>query len=607
VPPRIEDYALLGDTHSAALVGRDGSIDWLCLPRFDSSACFAALLGDEADGRWLLAPDERVLAVERRYRPGTLVLESDFETAAGSVRVLDFMPPSAEAPHVVRVVEGLRGSVRVRMELRPRFDYGRIRPRLLSVDGAYVAAGPDGLWLRTPVATRADGDAVRAEFRVEAGQKLPFALSWHPSRRTAPAGIDPGSALRETESFWTEWLDGCTYDGEWRDAVHRSLLTLKALTYAATGGIVAAVTTSLPELPGCVRNWDYRYCWLRDAAFTLLALTRSGFHEEARDWRGWLVRACAGDPADLQTVYGVAGERRLTELELPWLAGHAGARPVRIGNAAAWQFQRDVYGEVVNAIHHARHAGIDDDDEEVWALTGALVEFVRAHWREPDHGLWEVRGPRRQFVHSKVLAWVAVDRALADAEALGLPAPVERWRALRARIRDDVLARGFDATRRTFVQAYDSSEIDASALLFPLVGFVPATDERMRGTVAAIERELCRDGLVFRYAADGLPGCDGAFLACSFWLAANYALAGRLDDARTLFERLLALRNDLGLLAEEYDPRLGTQLGNFPQALSHVALITAANVLDDAGRGADARLAAAANRRRSGRPRTRGG
>jgi GH15 family glucan-1,4-alpha-glucosidase len=593
---RIEDYALLGDTQTSALVSTEGSIDWLCLPRFDSAATFAALLGNEDNGRWQIAPYGHVRATRRRYRGDTLVLETDFDTAEGSIRVVDFMPPRGTAPAVVRLVEGLRGRVRVHMDLRLRFDYGRIPPWLRHIDGAHAAiAGPDSIWLRTPVETRDEDFAMRADFLVTAGELVPFVLTWHPSHEPPPAPIDPLRALAHTESFWTEWVSASSYTGGWQEAVVRSLLTLKALTYAPTGGIVAAPTTSLPEQLGGVRNWDYRYCWLRDAAITLLALTRAGFREEAQAWHSWLLRAIAGDPTDLQAVYGVAGERRLTELELPWLAGYENSTPVRIGNQAAGQFQLDVYGEVVNTIHQARRAGLEDNGE-VWSLTRALIDFVESHWHLPDEGLWEVRGPRRHFVNSKVMAWVAVDCALSDAEEFRLPAPLGRWRALREQIRRDVLTQGYDAAQGTFTQSYGSKEIDAAALLFPLVGFLPASDERMRGTVAAIERRLFHDGLVYRYttsdetnSVDRLPEGEGAFLACSFWLAGNYALSGRLDDARALFERLLSLRNDVGLLAEEYDPRSGRQLGNFPQAFSHVPLIMAAHLIDEAAERGRAR------------------
>jgi len=589
MPSSIEDYALLGDTHTGALVSRAGSIDWLCLPRFDSAAPFAALLGDEGNGRWQIAPRGHVTTTRRRYRADTLVLETDFDTSEGSIRLVDFMPPRGTSPHFVRLVVGIRGRVRVHMDLKPRFDYGRIRPSLRHIDGADVAiAGPDSVWLRTPVETRAQDAAVGADFVVSAGELLPFALTWHPSHDPPPIPVDPLRALAETESFWTEWISSCAYTGEWREAVVRSLLTLKALTYAPTGGIVAAPTTSLPEQPGGVRNWDYRYCWLRDAAITLLALTRAGFRDEAQAWHSWLLRVVAGDPGDLQAVYAVAGERRLTEVELPWLAGYQGAKPVRIGNQATEQLQLDIYGQVVNAMHHARRAGLEEGDE-VWSLTHSLVDFVETHWRLPDESLWEVRGPRRHFVNSKVMAWVAVDRALSDAEEFDLPAPVARWRALRQQIRREILTEGFDADRGSFTQSYGSKALDASALLLPLVGFLPATDERMRRTVAAIERELCRGGLVYRYTTsddmnsiDGLPEGEGAFLACSFWLAANYALSGRLDEGRALFERLLAIRNDVGLLAEEYDPSTGQQRGNFPQAFSHVPLVMAAHLLGEA-------------------------
>ena len=588
MPSRIEDYALLGDTQTAALVGSDGSIDWLCLPRFDSAACFASLLGGADNGRWQIAPRESVRTTRRRYRDDTLVLETEFDTAEGSIRLVDFMPVRGEAPRVVRLVEGLHGRSHIQMDLRPRFDYGRIRPWLRHSDGATAAiAGPDCVWLHTPVDTLEDDHAIRAEFSVDAGEVVPFVLSWQLSHQPEPDPIDALTALADTEAFWTCWVASCSYNGEYRDPVVRSLLTLKALTYAPTGGIVAAPTTSLPEVVGGSRNWDYRYCWPRDAAITLLALTRGGFGEEARAWYRWLLRAVAGEPAAVQPLYGVAGERRLPETELPWLAGYAGARPVRIGNDAAGQFQLDVYGEIVNTMHQARRAGLDDDGE-VWPLTRALVDFVASHWDRPDEGFWEVRGPRRHFVNSKVMAWVAVDRAIDDAETFDLPAPLERWRPLRDQIRKDVLTNGFDAVRRTFTQSYESRELDASALLIPLVGFLPATDERMLGTVAAIEGELLHDGLVYRYSAaggpdpiDGIAEPDGAFLACSFWLAGNYALSGRLDEARALFERLLSLRNDVGLLAEEYDPTLGRLLGNFPQAFSHVPLIMVAHVLGE--------------------------
>src|SRR5918994_2039660 len=592
----IEDYALIGDTHTAALVSREGSIDWLCLPRFDSPACFAALLGDRSNGRWLLAPAGPVREVRRRYQGDTLVLETEYRTDDGIVRVVDCMPPRQWDPDVARIVEGVKGRVPMRMELTIRFDYGSIVPWVRHIDGAlHAVAGPDSVWLRTPVPVRGENWSTLADFTMAEGERAPFMLTWHASHRPAPRRIDPIRALGDTEAWWGKWASHVDYGGGWQDAVIRSLLTRKALTYAPTGGIVAAPTTSLPEQLGGVRNWDYRYCWLRDAAFTLLALTRAGYRDEAMAWNQWLVRTVAGDPTDVQIMYGVAGERRLTEVELPWLSGYEGAKPVRIGNEATEQLQLDVYGQVVNSIHHARRAGLEDNGD-AWALTRSLVDVVEASWRLPDEGIWEGRGARRHFVNSKVMCWVAVDRALRDAEEFGLPAPVARWRTLREEISREVLAEGYDSDRGTFTQSYGSTELDASALLLPLLGFLPASDERMLGTVAAIERELCHGGLVHRYSTsgdadsvDGLPEGEGTFMACSFWLAANYALSGRLEDGRALFERLLSLRNDVGLLAEEYDPETQRQVGNFPQAFSHVPLIMAAHLLDEAAeRGLDA-------------------
>jgi GH15 family glucan-1,4-alpha-glucosidase len=584
MPSRIEDYAIIADTHTAALVSRDGSIDWLCLPRFDSGACFAALLGDDGNGHWRIAPAGGVRGVRRRYRGDTLVLETEFETDDGAVRVVDFMPPRGEAPDVVRVVEGLRGRVPMAMELRLRFDYGKVVPWVYREDGDLVAvAGPDAVWLRTPVDTQGRDLATCAEFSVAAGEQVPFVLTWRASHLPPPAPIDPLVELGATEGFWQGWMSACTYDGQWRDAVVRSLLTLKALTYAPTGGIVAAATTSLPEQLGGVRNWDYRFCWLRDATITLQSLLYCGFQAEAQAWRKWLLRAIAGDPAEMQIMYGVAGERRLTEYVADWLPGYEG-NPVRIGNAAADQFQLDVYGEVLDALHQARHSGMKRNDPS-WALQAKLMEYVEAHWSDPDEGIWEVRGGSKQFTHSKLMAWVAADRAVKAVEDFGLPGPAKRWAALRDEIRRDVLTKGYDADRGTFTQFYGSRELDAALLMMPLVGFLPATDERVRGTVAAIERELLRDGFVQRYTqppgegVDGLPSGEGAFLACSFWLADNFALMGRHDEARELFERLLALRNDVGLLSEEYDPRAGRLVGNFPQAFSHVPLIDTARNL----------------------------
>jgi GH15 family glucan-1,4-alpha-glucosidase len=594
VPLPIENYALIGDTHTAALVGNDGSIDWLCLPRFDSGACFAALLGDETHGRWLLAPAGEVRRVRRRYRGPTLVLETEFETEDGTVRVIDCMPHRHEYADVVRLVEGVSGRVPMRMELIVRFDYGSIVPWVRRVgrdegDTVLLAVGgPDALSLRSPVPTRGADFSTVASFEVAEGQCLPFSLTWHPSTDPTPAAIDVLAVVKATEEWWTEWASRCTYQGEWKDAVGRSVITLKALTYEPTGGIVAAATTSLPECLGGVRNWDYRFCWLRDATFTLLALMVAGYSEEATAWRDWLLRAVAGHPADLQIMYGAAGERRLTELELDWLPGYEGARPVRTGNAASGQFQLDVYGEVLDALYLARKHGIDPE-AQAWAVQRAVLDFLESAWREPDEGIWEVRGQRRHFTHSKVMAWVALDRAVKTVERFGRDGPVERWRALRAEIHDQACREGFDPDRNTFTQYYGSAELDAALLMIPLVGFLPASDPRVRGTVEAIERNLLKDGLVQRYShnpeVDGLPPGEGAFLACSFWLADNLALLGRREDARRLFERLLDLRNDVGLLAEEYDPVLGRQLGNFPQAFSHTGLVNTACHLAADGTG----------------------
>ncbi len=583
----IEDYALIGNTRTAALVGRDGSIDWLCPPRFDSRACFAALLGTREHGRWLLSPAAKVRTVRRSYRGETLVLETEFETRDGTVRLIDCMPLWPDRTDIVRVVEGVRGRVAMRMELIIRCGYGVVVPWVRRVEDALLAtAGPDSLELRTTVETTGKGLTTIAEFTVQRGQRVPFVLTHFPSHQPRPLPIDANAAIAATELAWHTWCTRCTYDGRWGDAVRRSLLTLKALTYAPTGGIVAAPTTSLPERIGGVRNWDYRFCWPRDATFTLYALLLAGYHDEARAWRAWLLRAAAGRPQDMQTVYGVAGERQLTELQLPWLPGYAGSAPVRIGNAAAAQCQLDVYGEVIDALHLARIAGLDHDDD-AWNFQRALLEFLESHWTEPDNGIWEVRGERRHFTHSKVMAWVAFDRAIKTVESGGADGPVARWRRLRARIHADVCDKGYSAKRGAFVQHYGSNKLDASLLLLPLVGFLPPEDPRVRGTVDAIERELMVDGLVVRYLTtrqvDGLPKGEGVFLPCSFWLADNLALLGRNAEAEALFERLLALRNDVGLLSEEYDPRGGRQLGNFPQALSHVALINTARNLSRHG------------------------
>jgi GH15 family glucan-1,4-alpha-glucosidase len=590
----IEDYAIIADTQTSALVGRNGSIDWLCVPRFDSGAIFAALLGTEENGHWTIAPAGAVTSVRRRYRDETLVLETEFETGGGVVRLIDFMPPRGDAPVVVRIVEGVRGRVPMSMELRLRFDYGQVVPWVYREQGALVAvAGPDAAWLRTPAATRGENLSTRADFVVEAGDRVPFVLSWSPSHLPPPKPIDPVEELGVTEGYWRGWVSACTYEGEWRDAVVRSLLTLKALTYAPTGGIVAAATTSLPEKLGGVRNWDYRFCWLRDATITLQSLLYSGFQSEATAWRKWLLRAIAGNPAELQIMYGVAGERRLDEYAATWLAGYDG-NPVRIGNAAAEQFQLDVYGEVMDALHQGRKAGLKADDP-AWGLQVKLMDFVEAHWQDPDEGIWEVRGGPKQFVHSKLMAWVAADRAVKATEEFGLPGPVERWTELREAIRTEILERGYDPERETFTQFYGSEELDAALLMVPLVGFLPATDERVVGTVAAIEEHLIEHGFVQRYTqqkgtdVDGLPPGEGAFLACTFWLVDNYALMGRHEEARETFDRLLALRNDVGLLSEEYDTAERRLVGNFPQAFSHVPLIDTARTLSTAMAATEAR------------------
>jgi len=583
---RIEDYALIGDLQTAALVERNGSIDWLCFPRFDSGACFAALLGTPDNGRWLVAPVDGG-TVSRRYVGPTLVLETTWETNTGAVRVLDFMPPRDQAPDVVRIVEGLRGRVEMRSELVIRFDYGHIVPWVRRVDDSRLAiAGPDGLCFRTPTHTRGENMRTISTFTVEEGERVPLTLTWFPSHGDTPAPIDAGQALTETDDFWCEWSGKCSVEipDEWGDILRRSLIVLKALTYEPTGGIVAAPTTSLPEWIGGVRNWDYRYCWLRDATLTLLALLHGEYADEAAAWRRWLLRAVAGDPADIQIMYGVAGERRLTEFELPWLAGYEGSAPVRIGNAASEQLQIDVFGEVMDALYQARVHGLAFE-KHAWALQLTLLEYLERIWREPDEGIWEIRGERRHFVHSKVMAWVAFDRAVRTVETQPLAGPVERWREIRDEIHRDVCEHGYDAEIGSFTQSYGAKELDASLLLIPLVGFLPASDPRVRGTIEAIERDLVVDGFVLRYrtdanAVDGLPPGEGVFLPCSFWLVDCLELVDRHDDARALLERLVGLANDVGLLSEEYDPRAKRQLGNFPQAFTHLALVNSAfNVL----------------------------
>jgi GH15 family glucan-1,4-alpha-glucosidase len=643
----IEDYALIGDTRSAALISRDGSVDWLCVPRFDSPACFAALLGDDRHGHWSIAPAAVAEAVDnvgdppgpktspasrpgkspsgkppsgkpqsgklpssqpeparpgepqivgegievtRRYRGDTLILETDWHTPTGDIRVTDFMPPrDGKPPALVRIVEGLSGSVDVSCVFRIRFGYGQVTPWVRRVDSCLLAvAGPDSLWLDTPITLTGRSFAHRATFTVLAGERVPFVLAWVPSHESAPERCDPLQAAEVTQRYWDEWVSRCTYHGTYREAVIRSLITLKALTFQPTGGIVAAATTSLPEDLGGVRNWDYRYCWLRDATITLEALLRTGYTDEAFAWRAWLGRAVAGDPGDVQIMYGVAGERRLDEWEADWLPGYEHSAPVRIGNAAVNQRQLDVYGEVIDAMSLGRASGIAVD-RHTWSLQRALLSFLEKHWDEPDEGIWEVRGPRQHFVYSKVMAWVAFDRGV-TAVKNGMSGPAERWQAIRDQIHREVCEKGYDAERGAFMQYYGSSQLDAAVLLIPEVGFLPPEDPRVVSTVRAVQRELMSDGLVRRYelaaaasgqpGPDGLPGSEGAFLACSFWLANALHMIGQDDEARELFERLLSLRNDLGLLSEEYDPRYGRQVGNTPQAFSHVPLIQAALNLD---------------------------
>jgi GH15 family glucan-1,4-alpha-glucosidase len=585
---RIEDYGLIGDLQTAALVGRDGSIDWACFPRFDSGACFAALLGTTDHGRWLVAPRADAWSPGRRYRENTLVLETDWETDSGKARVIDFMPPRGKAPDIVRIVEGVAGRVEMTTELRLRFDYGSTLPWVQRLDGdtRIAVAGPDALCFRSDVEHRGENMRTIGEFTIREGERVAFTLTWYPSNEEPPERIDAEQALQDSMDYWTSWIGDCNYSGKWQDAVNRSLIVLKALTYAPTGGIVAAPTTSLPERIGGERNWDYRYCWLRDATLVLLAFINAGLLEEAGAWRQWLLRAAAGEPRALQIMYGVGGERRLREYTLDWLPGYDGSRPVRAGNAASGQFQIDVYGEVLDAMHQGRVHDLERSPES-WSLQRRLLDFLESAWKEPDDGIWEVRGGRRHFTHSKVMAWVAFDRGIKAVEEFGRNGPVERWRKVRDEIEREVLERGFDRELNSFTQSYGSKRLDASLLVLPLVGFVQADDARMLGTVAAIERELYADGYVFRYAGDeegeqvdGLPAGEGAFLPCTFWLADNFALQGRMDEAEELFERLLATRNDLGLLAEEWDPASRRQLGNFPQAFTHVALVNSAFNLD---------------------------
>ncbi|ACB76609.1 glycoside hydrolase family 15 protein [Opitutus terrae] len=582
----LECYGFIGDLHTCALVGVNGSVDWLCLPRADSQAVFAALLGDENNGCWRIAPREPAIRSGQSYQPDTLVLETEFETSSGVVRVIDCMPPGRSRRDLVRVVQGVRGSVPMALRLVIRMDYGRTIPWVRHADGGgmMAVAGPDAVVLRTNVPTHGEQLSTVAEFVVHEGDKVPFVLSWFPSHTPQPDPIDPLRALERTQLFWREWVSRCTYRGEWRDAVVRSLITLKGLTYAPTGGILAAATTSLPEQIGGVRNWDYRYCWLRDATFTLYSFMEAGYTEEAAAWGDWLLRAVAGDPAQLQIMFGAAGERTLTELELPHLAGFEGSRPVRIGNAASAQFQLDIYGEVLDAMHLARKVGLRLGPHS-WSLQRHLVDFVVKNWREPDEGIWEIRGPRRHFTHSKVMAWVALDRAVKAIEQFDLPGDLEGWSRAREEIHTDVCEHGYNKQRQAFTQYYGADLLDASLLMMPLVGFLPARDPRVVGTVEAIQRELVQDGLVYRYHplrsgnVDGLPPGEGAFLPCSFWLVDCLKLIGREREAHELFERLLGLRNGLGLLAEEYDPGHRRLVGNFPQAFSHIGLINSAQNL----------------------------
>jgi GH15 family glucan-1,4-alpha-glucosidase len=584
MPSRIEDYALLGDCLTAALVAKNGSIDWLCFPRFDSPACFAALLGNEQHGHWQISPAGKILSVERRYRQGTLILETDYVTADGRVTIIDCMPPRTAEPDVVRMVVGREGNVAMRMELVIRYDYGSIVPWVRHTErGIRAIAGPEAMVLDTPLSLRGENMQTVADFSVAAGDQVPFVLMWYPSHQTCPGPLDAAATIQRTEEWWRDWSASFTFQGNWHEEVLRSAITLKALTYAPTGGIVAAATTSLPESIGGVRNWDYRYCWLRDATFTLYSLLETGFHQEAHHWRDWLLRAIAGNPSQLNIMYGLAGERRLTELTLDWLPGYESSRPVRTGNDAHQQLQLDVFGEVIDALYVAHKFGVELDDDS-WRVLRTLTNHLCNIWQQPDEGIWEVRGERRHFTHSKVMAWVALDRMVRAAEKLHFDAPITHWRASRTALRQEILEKGYDARRNTF---------DAALLMIPMVGFLDAKDPRMLGTVQAIRRELAQDGFIARYPThpdiDGLPAGEGAFLPCTFWLVDNLALQGRYDEAREQFERLLSLCNDVGLLSEEYDPRAKRLLGNFPQAFSHVGLINSALNLARAHGPAEAR------------------
>jgi GH15 family glucan-1,4-alpha-glucosidase len=593
LPCGIEDYGLIGDCETAALVGRDGSIDWLCWPAFDSEACFAALLGNRKNGRWLIAPADAITRTTRRYRDATLILETRFETADGAVELIDFMPPRGKASDIVRLVRGVRGRVKLRMELVIRFGFGSDIPWVRkSEDGKALLAicGQDMTVLRTPVATRGEDFTTVAEFEVGKGETIPFVLTYGPSHLPPPEPIDPALALQETEAFWAEWSGRCTYRGDHHDLVLRSLITLKALTFAPTGGIVAAPTTSLPEKLGGARNWDYRFCWLRDATFTLLALMNSGYTEEALAWHNWLLRAVAGSPALMQIMYGIWGQRRLLEWEAGWLDGYEGAKPVRVGNAAHAQLQLDVYGELIDALHQSRMAKLKLN-EVSWGLECTVLEHLAGIWDHPDHGIWERRGEARHYVLSKVMTWVAFDRGIKSAEKFGFKAPLEKWRVLREAICEDVCSKGFDRELGSFVESYGSNVLDASLLLLPSVGFLPPDDPRIRGTIFAVERDLMRDGFVLRHdpreVIDEQQPIEGAFLACTLWLADAHVLAGDAAKAQTLFDRVAAIANDVGLLAEEYDSQAKRQTGNFPQALTHIALINTAHNLSRAKQAAE--------------------
>jgi GH15 family glucan-1,4-alpha-glucosidase len=591
---KIEDYALIGDLRTSALVGRNGSIDWLCLPRVDSAACFAALLGNEENGRWLLCPSGPVRQVSRRYREGTLILETDFETDTGTARVIDFMPlRDGGAPQLVRIVEGLHGEVAMRMQFIARLDYGSLVPWVeRTADGILALGGANALHLSTTARMHGDDLTTVADFTVREGVRERFSLMWFPSYSESPAVEDPDSALARTEAFWRDWSSRCTYSGEWRDAVLRSLITLKALTDQETGAIVAAPTTSLPEDLGGARNWDYRYCWLRDSVLTLDALLEGGYVDEALAFGRWALRAGAGDVSKLQIMYGTEGQRQLEEIELDWLPGYEGSRPVRVGNAAAKQFQLDVYGEVAG-VAYATSMVTGSVDANSWPRVRALVEYLETAWEKPDDGIWEVRGPRRHFVQSKVMAWLAFDSAVRLAERFELDAPLARWKQIRARIHKQVNEKGYDSKRKTFTQYYGSQELDAAVLMIPIVGFLPGTDERVTGTIDAVRSELGHDGFISRYSTtatdDGLPGSEAQFLACSFWLVTALAMNGRADDGRELFERLLSLGNDLGLFSEEYDVAHERLVGNFPQAFTHLTLVAAAKTLANPSADAAAR------------------